>query len=131
MRTLDAEVINSPLNHSVVFVKDKEVILTSDNWRIIVNFDLSTYEDATTTLREDLTRVEEIIKHTAPIGELRHVGTALNSLQTKLEGLKEFLPRVDPRRGWFNAGGYLLKVLFGTARELDLNCLHATMDVMQ
>ena len=84
MRTLDAEVTNSPLNHSVVFVKDKDVILTSDNWWIIVNFDLSAYEDATTNLREDLARVEEIVKHTAPIGELRHLRTALNSLETKL-----------------------------------------------
>jgi hypothetical protein len=46
MRTLHAGVTNSPLNHSVVFVKDKDVILTSVHWRIIVNFDLPPYEDA-------------------------------------------------------------------------------------
>jgi len=54
MCTIGAEVINTPLNQSVVFVKAKDVVLTSDYWRIIVNFDLSAYEDATTTLREDL-----------------------------------------------------------------------------
>jgi hypothetical protein len=35
-----AEVINSQLNHSVLFVKEKDLILTSDYWRIIVNHDL-------------------------------------------------------------------------------------------
>ena len=68
--TLGAEVTNSPLNHRVVFVKDKDVILTNDYWQIIVNFHLSAYEDVTTTLREDSSRVEETARHTALIGEL-------------------------------------------------------------
>jgi uncharacterized membrane protein len=33
------EVINSPLNHSVLFVKEKDMIFTSDYWKIIVNYD--------------------------------------------------------------------------------------------
>jgi uncharacterized membrane protein len=35
-----AEVVNSPLNHSVLFVKEKDVIFTSDYWNIIVNYNL-------------------------------------------------------------------------------------------
>ena len=69
--TIGAEVVNTPINHCVVFVKHKDVVLTSDYWQIIVNFDLSAYEDATTILREDLFRVKEIAKRSAPIGELR------------------------------------------------------------
>jgi hypothetical protein len=64
-------------------VKEKDVILTSDYWRIIVNFDLSAFEDAITVLREDLSRVE-IAKRTTPVGELRHVETALKFLENKL-----------------------------------------------
>jgi hypothetical protein len=112
-------------------VKHKEVILTSDYWRIIVNFDLTAYEDATTILREDLSRVEEIVKLTTPIGEMRHVKTALNSLENKLGDLKQFLLKVDRRRGLINAGGSILKVLFGTATVMDLEGLHTTIDVMQ
>ena len=59
-----AEVINTPLNHSVVFVKDKNVILTSNYWRIVVNFDLTAYQDATSILREDLSRIEDTDKRT-------------------------------------------------------------------
>jgi hypothetical protein len=35
-----AEVINSPLNHSVLFVKGKDLIFTSDYGKIIVGFDI-------------------------------------------------------------------------------------------
>jgi hypothetical protein len=38
-----AEVIKYPLNHSVLFVKEKDLIFASDYWKIIVNFDLMQY----------------------------------------------------------------------------------------
>jgi hypothetical protein len=47
------------------------MLLTSDYWRIVVNFDLTAYEDATSTLGEDLFQMEEITKRAFPIGELR------------------------------------------------------------
>ena len=129
--TVGAEVTNTPLNHSVVFVKEKDLFLTSDYWRIVVNFDLTAYEDATSTLREDLSQMEEITKRTFPIGELRHVESALSSLESKLAGLREFLPKADKRRGLIDAGGSILKALFGVATVVDLSDLHTTIDVMQ
>jgi hypothetical protein len=122
MFTLDAEVTNSSLK--------QDVILTSDNWPIIVNFDLTAYEDATTTLRKDLAGVGEIARYSAPIGELRNVGTALSSLENKLGDLKGFLPEVD-RRGLINTVGSILKLLFGTDTLMDIDGLHATIDVME
>jgi len=115
----------------VVFVKHKDVVLTSDYWRIVVNFDLSPYEDATIILREDLFRVKEIGKRSTQIGELRQLETILASLENKLRDLKEFLPKVDRGRGLINAGGSILKVLFGTATVMDLAELHNATDVMQ
>jgi hypothetical protein len=105
MSMVGAEVINTPFNHSVVFVKDKNVILTSDYWRIVVNFDLTAYQDATSILRQDLSPIEDTDKRTVPIGELRYVRTTLDSLEKKLGDLREFLPKVDRRSGLLNAGG--------------------------
>ena len=82
----------------MVFVKHKDVVLTSDYWRIVVNFDLSAYEDATIILREDLFRVKEIAKRSPQIGELRHLETILASLENRLRDLREFLPKVDWRK---------------------------------
>jgi hypothetical protein len=45
-------------------------VLPSNHWRVIANFDLSIYEEAITVLREDLTRIELLVKHSTPIGEL-------------------------------------------------------------
>ena len=131
LSTVCAAVVNTPLNHSVVFVKHKDVVLTSDYWRIVVNFDLSAYEDATTILREDLFRVKEIAKRSTQIGELRQLETILASMENKLRDLRDFLPKVDRRRGLINAGGSILKVLFGTATVMDLAELHDAIDVMQ
>jgi hypothetical protein len=130
MCTIGAEVINTPLNNSAVFVKDKNVILTSDYWRIIVNFDLSSYEDAITILREHLSRVNEIANRSAPIGELQQVETTLNSLENKLGGLKEFLPKARRKRGLINLVGKVSKVLFGTATEQDVDDLASIINVL-
>jgi hypothetical protein len=59
------------------------------------------------------------------------VRTALNSLENKLGDLKQFLPKVEQRRGLINAGGSVLKALFGTATVMDLDGLHTTTDVIE
>jgi hypothetical protein len=97
-----AEVINSQLNHSVLFAKEKDLILTSDYWKIIVNFDLMPYEDVVTTLREDLRELKEASKRSLPIGELRYVETALTDAESKLTDLKEYVPKADKRRGFLD-----------------------------
>jgi hypothetical protein len=61
-----AEVINSQFNNSVLFVKEKDLIFTSDYWKIIVNFDLMPYEDVVSTLREDLREPKEASKRSLP-----------------------------------------------------------------
>jgi hypothetical protein len=123
-----AELINSFLNHSVLFVKEKDLIFTNDYWKIVVNFDLMPYEDIVTTLREDLRKLKEASKRSLPIGELRYVDTALSAAETKLADLKEYLPKADKRRGFLDIGGTFLKTLFGTATVADLNDVHATVN---
>ena len=48
-----------PLNHTVVFLKETEIVFTSDTWRIALNFDLSTYHEIISTIRKDLFSVEQ------------------------------------------------------------------------
>ena len=52
---------------------------------------------------------------------------ALDSLENKLRSLQEILPKADPRRGLFIAGGSLLKIIFGVTTEGDLDELHSTI----
>jgi hypothetical protein len=55
-----AEVINTPLNHSVIFLKEAVVVMTSSHWKVIVNFNLNTYEKAITILRSELSEMKDI-----------------------------------------------------------------------
>ena len=54
-----AELLIQPLDHSVIFLKEKDVVLTNDVWRIAVDFGLSSYEEEISTIWEDLLTAEE------------------------------------------------------------------------
>jgi hypothetical protein len=43
-----------PLNGSVVFLKKADIVLTNDEWRIVVNINLSTYQEVASVIRTDL-----------------------------------------------------------------------------
>ena len=62
--------------------------------------------------------------------EARNVQTAVDSLESKLSNLRRYLTMPDHRRGLLNAGGSILRVLFGTAMGTDVTDLHATVDTM-
>ena len=47
-----AELFVQPLNHTVVFLKETEIICTSDTWRIALNSDLSTCHEIISTIIE-------------------------------------------------------------------------------
>jgi hypothetical protein len=125
-----AEVVNKPLDGSVSFVKNNDVYVTSDYWRIVVPFGFVDYEEVVTQLRTETFELQETAKLTAPAGELQHLKKALNCLEGKLRSLKEFLSRADRRRVSINTGGSALKWLFGIATVMDLDGLHYTVDAL-
>jgi hypothetical protein len=78
-----AEVINTPLNHSVIFVPETKVVMTSSYWKVVVNFNLTTYEDAITILKSELSEVEDV-GLTSQVEELHRVKRVIDSLDGKL-----------------------------------------------
>lgn len=101
------------MNHSTVFFKTQDVILTNDIWRIVLDLDLKPYEEIIATLKEDLFLVQNQTLEFTFVNELRQVDILLTTLEAKLNYLKQFLPKLDPRRGLVNLGGVILKTLFG------------------
>jgi hypothetical protein len=63
--TTDTGVINTPLNGSVAFLKSNYIYVTSEYWKILVNFELSTHEEVITTLRASMSGLEEISNGTS------------------------------------------------------------------
>jgi hypothetical protein len=114
-----------------LFLKEKDVVLTTSRWLIAINLDMTPYLDVISTIREDLLLVEKQRKEYTEISELKQIETLLTTLETKLRDFPQDLPRLNPRRGLINLGGSALKFLFGTATSADVRSLHETLNAMQ
>jgi hypothetical protein len=68
-----------PINLSVLFLEERNVIITSDVWRVAIDLDTKVHKDAIATVRNDLTSVDKQKKFT-PVAELKQVGNLLNTL---------------------------------------------------
>ena len=120
-----------PLNSSVVFLKETDVVLTSDEWRIMVNIDLGAYEEVASTIKADLLAIQQQKKEFTPVSELKQIETLLENLEDKLHAFHQVLPRPDSKRGLLNFGGTILKTLFGTAVVADIHTLHDVLDELR
>ena len=107
------------VNRSVIFLKERDIVLSSDHWRIAVDVDWKPYEEAIVTIKEDLLTAEKQSKEFSFISELRPIRTLLTVLESKLYSFKQIFPKLDSWRGSFNFGGSVLKTLFGTAVVAD------------
>jgi hypothetical protein len=121
---LSAGIDIQPVNRSIIFLKEKDIVLSSDHWRTEVDVDVKPYEEATVTIKEDLLTAEKRSKEFSFISELRSIQTLLTVLESKLYSFKQIFPKLDSRRGLFNFGGSNLKTLFGTAVVADVTHLH-------
>ena len=75
---------STSLNHAVLFLKETDIVLTSDEWRIALNIDLSTYHDTIATVKSDLLLVEQQKQAFTPVTELQQVERLLYILDSRL-----------------------------------------------
>jgi hypothetical protein len=120
-----------PLNHSVILLKEFDIFLTSDTWRIALDFNLSTYYEVISTVKADIFSVEQQKLEFTSVSEFRQNEIQLQILECKLNYFYQFLPRLDRRRSILGVGGTILRMLFGTATLADLNNLHSTLDELK
>jgi len=121
----------SALNHSVIFLKENDVILTNDMWHVALDLNTNAYEEIISTVKGDLLLVENQKKEFTPISELKQIDSLLNTLEQKLGDFYQILPKLDSRRGLIDFGGTILRTLFGTATLTDLHSLHETLDELK
>jgi hypothetical protein len=121
------EISITRIENNTIFIKQKEVILTSDEWKIVINLDLDTYEEIVARLRLELKHIHKAKTEFAPINELLQVENLLNKLEDAVISFREILPRVEAKRSILNAAGSVFKFLFGTATMADISNLHNTV----
>ena len=54
-----AEMFVQPLKRSAIFLKERNLILNNDIWRIAINVEIETYAEALSVIKGDLLRVEQ------------------------------------------------------------------------
>jgi len=126
-----AETFVQPLNRSVIFLKERDVILSNDVWRIAINIEMEPYEEALSIIRGDLLTVGERKQEFTFNSELKLIDTLLTTSETKLHTFKQILPKLDPRRGLINFGGAMWRALLGTPLVSDMTSLHNSSDELQ
>jgi len=73
------------MDKSVLFLEDRNVIITSDAWRVAIDLDTQVYKDAIATVRNDFASVDKQRKEFTPVAELKQVGNLLNTLELRLK----------------------------------------------
>ena len=119
------------LNQSVLFVKEIDILFTSDTWRVVTEIDLSAYHDTISVIKSDLMTIEQQKQDFTPIAELKQIDSLLKTLDSRLNDFQQVLPRVDPRRGLLDVGGSVLKHIFGTATVTDVRSIHEIVDELR
>ena len=83
-------------------MKEADIVLRSDDWRVAIDLDLSAYHEVIPTIRTDLHTVEIQRQEFTSISELKQIRILLQTLDSKLFEFNNFLPRLDRRRGLLN-----------------------------
>jgi len=120
-----------PINNSVVFLKQEDIVLTDDAWHVTAELNVNPYEEAVLTIRNDLQVMYESKKEFTSIAELRQIEALLDTLETRILNFRHLLPKPDNRRALMNIRGTALKTLFGVAMASDIMRLHQTIEELE
>ena len=126
-----AEPFVEPLNHSVLFLKGTDIILSSDAWQVALNWNISTYKDVLSSIKSDLGIILEHQEEFTPLSELRQVVTLVDNLESSLGQYKQMFPKKELKRSLLDLDGTVLRALFGTATMTDLHRPHEALGELQ
>lgn len=137
-------------HQGVIFEKEGDVLLTDSYWTVVLQYDLVEMEEENRNLSILLDTVrgqydkffqgllERNISMHSPVRDLeanfRYEYKGLQQMVAdyvgKTSDLVTLLPRTRDRRGLVDAGGHVLKFLFGTLTSSDLDVIDERMDAM-
>jgi hypothetical protein len=123
-------------NHSATepqrrVLREKDIVLTNENWRIAIDLDVTPYREVISKVREDLLIVEKQKREFTLTSELAQLKALLENLDWKISNFQKILPRPDLWRGTINPGGSVLKSLFGVATVANAHKLHESLNDLQ
>lgn len=121
------------LNKGLVFLKERDIILSTDVWTIVVSVNTEDYDQVIYDVESIFEYLESEdknveIKDLVPHYEISQLRTSLQITKQEIDNLKLLLPTTRARRGVINGIGSVLKFLFGTMDDDDLQTLNSKIN---
>ncbi|XP_039299556.1 uncharacterized protein LOC120355274 [Nilaparvata lugens] len=123
------------LKSGLVFLKEDDILITGDKWTVVVNIYVQEYHTVISSARDAIRMLDVEAEKEATSddllmyvrsSEINRIRRIVDHLSSEIESFELMLPVESQvnntrfKRGLINAGGILLKVLFGTLSDDDL-----------
>jgi hypothetical protein len=129
------------LDKGLVFLREREFLITGNYWNPVINFDIQWYQTALQYIEQVFRHLEWSQNHRNQTNkfinweEVKQARAAVDQVEQELSTISKLLPvsketGLTPRRkrGLLNIGGEALKFLFGIATTQQLQELHDTIE---
>jgi hypothetical protein len=137
-----AEVGDTPeLNKGLVFLRERELLVTGNYWNVVINFDVQWYQNTLQVIEQVFKQPDWNREHRGKQTNLidwedvDQVRRAINKVNQELLTFSKLLPPPKDgdsshrkKRGLINIGGDILKFVFGLATMQQVQDLHATVE---
>lgn len=123
----------------VWFVPKGDVVLTGESWRLVVALDVSELAAEAGGLRSRMSSttavMEAMFQRVPALSVQRPTLARIRELEDQvdevIQTLRDFLPHERNRRGLFNVGGKVMRWLFGTAEQEEMDVVHRGMEALK
>lgn len=78
------DTVNNQVENNTILTKERNVILTSDLWSIVVNVDCSAFEDTLTKLKDGVYKIAKFTSRFTPAAEIGHVKILVDFLESHI-----------------------------------------------
>lgn len=121
----------------VVFRKIKDTIISENEWKVVLDFDMREMKKELFMLKNMYADVAFQANSTVNIWnenfeyEYHRIELGIEQYETDIKDLFSLLPSTRSKRGLINAGGHILKWLFGTPNSEDLEHINTKVEELK
>jgi hypothetical protein len=124
------------LNKGLIFLYQRDLIVTGNFWNIVVNLDLKWYCTQLELINLILRQVETFQENLRALKvgryvskmEISYLYAVWEQLNSELADVEKLLPMTRRKRGLLNFSGDVLNFLFGTATSTEMQVLHQAVE---
>jgi len=106
------DTVNNQVENNTILIKERNIILTSDLWNIVVSVDCSAFEETLAKLQDGVYKFVKFKSRFTSAAELGHVKILVDFLESHIYLFTQMLHRIGRRRGLANVAGSVFRTLW-------------------